>query len=116
MHELKHIHYHTGHTITLCNTGVTFPVPAETATISTKSDSNVRVTVNGVTVTEDISVTAGSVPQECSVKLPSDISAGAVVEVALLVAANSSAHRYAMFNYMKLLVHSLHHLGAAYAV
>jgi hypothetical protein len=103
MHELKHMHYHPDHTITLYNTGVTFPVPAD-ATTNTNSDSSVNVTVNGVTVTEETSVTAGSVPQECSVKLPSEISASAVIEVALLVAADASAHRYAMFNYMNSLL------------
>jgi hypothetical protein len=104
LRTLSHVH-----TITLCNTGVTFPVAADTTT-STNTDKSVEVTVNGVTVIEEISVRAGSLPQECSVKLSSEISAGAVVEVALLAAAESSAHRYAMFSYMKLLVYSLHAL------
>jgi hypothetical protein len=97
------------------HTGVTFPVPTDSTTTATNTIANnnvVVVTVNGVTVSEEISLTAGSVagsvsgsvPQECSVKLPSEISAGAVVEVALLIAAEPSAHRYYMFNYMNLYV------------
>jgi hypothetical protein len=104
LRTLSHVH-----AITLCNTGVTFPIAANTT--STNTDSAVEVTVNGATVTEGISVTAGSVPQECSVKLPSE-TAGAVFEVALLVAADSSAHRYYMFfNYIKLHVFSINVLS-----